>query len=491
MHCTNCSYPLWDISARTCPECGEGFNPANYDFPPCGVRFCCPACDQAYYGTTRQGQLNPAEFACAGCGAPMSAAVAVVRLKPDASEPKVNNRILPWLRRSRLGFGRAWLETFTQSNVSQQTLMDHTPPQSSLRDAALYSLVTIILWTMPPAVGDLVMSNLSNPSLSGVADMVTKAGLMIGGVLAAAGSIFVMLLVWIVTTHATLWLTGGSRWPIRRTAHALFYSTGANAIIIFSMMALCFGIERFLLLILSVFAFFCWAIMAARMLSYAQETPRWRAYLATLMVPVLALALVISNMRVAPSLAARANAARANAATVEAEQRRMDQPILSLFSEIHMAQRRLRRWPAHAMEIPQLTNRIYLPMLVHSDKDELFAGITARELLAMDLEAQRAKVESFTTSLPDRVLAVRVGPAVTLYHGLEQSSPPGVWLLLRVIDDRVEAITGQNVVSHYEPHEFAGALATQNARRAAAGLPPLPKSVIDLKPGEHIAWPEE
>ena len=68
MRCKSCDYPLWNLLARACPECGAAFKPSEFDFNLNAVRFCCPHCSQSYYGTDARGHLVPPAFACVSCG---------------------------------------------------------------------------------------------------------------------------------------------------------------------------------------------------------------------------------------------------------------------------------------------------------------------------------------------------------------------------------------------------------------------------------------
>ena len=68
MQCKSCEYPLWNLKARQCPECGTPFTPSEFEFVINSVRYCCPHCNQAYYGTSEKGHLVPSEFDCVTCG---------------------------------------------------------------------------------------------------------------------------------------------------------------------------------------------------------------------------------------------------------------------------------------------------------------------------------------------------------------------------------------------------------------------------------------
>jgi hypothetical protein len=79
MRCTKCNYSLFDIRERICPECGEPFAISARTFDHCGVRFCCPHCDQQYYGTDEKGHLVPIHFNCLTCHNHISMNQTIVR----------------------------------------------------------------------------------------------------------------------------------------------------------------------------------------------------------------------------------------------------------------------------------------------------------------------------------------------------------------------------------------------------------------------------
>lgn len=113
MRCRNCEYSLWNVVGRTCPECGTVFLPSAYSFAPNQVRFCCPGCDQEYYGTSAAGHLVPPEFSCVRCGAHCSMDNnMVLRALPGMESAEAITDDLPWCRRKNLGRWTAWWRTF-------------------------------------------------------------------------------------------------------------------------------------------------------------------------------------------------------------------------------------------------------------------------------------------------------------------------------------------------------------------------------------------
>jgi hypothetical protein len=479
MRCNECAYPLWNITSRQCPECGKGFNPAEYEFLPGLVQFCCPACNQAYYGTDERGQMVPSEFVCAGCNAPMSAAVAVVRLKPGAREADATKQELPWLERSRRGFFSAWWGTFKLSIVSPRIMMRRTSPKSSGLQAAWYSLLSILIFMVPQVVTLVGVFLIAVAAFAGGRGGGRVSMAFAGGtglfVLVVAGSMFVSLLLWIVSAHVLLRLTGKVQGPMRRTAHALCYSTGANFLIAVPLLGM----------YLSVFASAYWLVLAVVMLAEAQRVQVWRAVLAAMIAPLLI------GAGVFVTLFAGLLPAMSLAATTQAMQQVYAMRLADLGATIEEAQIQTGAWPAHALDLPPVEGRSFVPMLVLDDQDILLPGLTAADMMALGADAQREHIDALTASLPGRVLAVRVGRIVTVYHGLTEPASAGVWLMFRIEEQHVDIYNVRGPKTNVLRSQFNMALAAQNAARATVGLPPLPQSVIDLEPGEHLAWPEE
>ena len=108
MRCKGCGYSLWNVPGRTCPECGRGFAPSEFEFRPNTVEFCCPGCMQQYYGTDKDGLPVPREFACVRCGSACSLDTMVLRLAPGATDDETEVARVPWERPGRGVLGRFW-----------------------------------------------------------------------------------------------------------------------------------------------------------------------------------------------------------------------------------------------------------------------------------------------------------------------------------------------------------------------------------------------
>ncbi|NBP52401.1 MAG: hypothetical protein EBU70_14695 [Actinobacteria bacterium] len=98
MRCKGCGYSLWNVAGRTCPECGRGFVPGEFEFVPNAVEFCCPACMQQYYGTGPDGLPSPREFSCVRCGSACSLDAMVLRPAPGVAPDGAAPSHVPWER---------------------------------------------------------------------------------------------------------------------------------------------------------------------------------------------------------------------------------------------------------------------------------------------------------------------------------------------------------------------------------------------------------
>src|SRR5690349_19508143 len=106
MNCKTCDYSLWNLKARQCPECGTAFTPSEYEFVINSTKFCCPHCDQCYYGTDHRGHLVPREFICVKCGQHIEMNQMVLRPAEGVSEQQTRIDRMPWLEKAH----RSWIK---------------------------------------------------------------------------------------------------------------------------------------------------------------------------------------------------------------------------------------------------------------------------------------------------------------------------------------------------------------------------------------------
>ena len=66
------------------------------------MRFCCPHCDQAYYGTDLKGHLVPPQFECTQCGRAIDMDEMVLLPAEDTEDLATRVDTMPWLERQQI-----------------------------------------------------------------------------------------------------------------------------------------------------------------------------------------------------------------------------------------------------------------------------------------------------------------------------------------------------------------------------------------------------
>lgn len=284
MRCKNCDYALWNLTGRDCPECGTPFRPSEFEFKPGSVKFCCPDCEQAYYGTTYTGHLRPRAFDCVSCGRHLDMDEMVLLPADGWDERSVTGTVAPWIR-TGVGFFRRWLGTVGWSYVKPVEFMRGLPATHGLGSAFGFALITQLLIALIgiglPIIVIVLIVTLSGGGGGG--GMGFPIVTILPGFLIVLATI-VWTLLWGVLIHATLALTGGTPHPMGRTLSALCFSSGTLA----AQVVPCLG-PYCLGYIVGIW----WLVSAILMVMEGQKTSGVRASLAVLWFPVLSLLLVI------------------------------------------------------------------------------------------------------------------------------------------------------------------------------------------------------
>jgi hypothetical protein len=276
MQCQSCGYPLWNLEARACPECGEPFAPSDFTFMANAVRFCCPHCDQAYYGTGVQGHLTPRSFACVDCGTAIDMDQTIVRPREDVDLP-ANTVVedMPWLDRRDRSFFHRLFATIGFGMTNPFRVMRATPSGSSLASAfgfvLIVQLLGLLLGIVLPVAGLML---LQAPSFMNIA-MGTALGLSIAVIV-----LWVLILVWGAVAHLVLRISGGTAHSIGRTYQAICYSFAPCILIAVP----CLGPYM-----MSWLTTVWWIICAILMVYEGQKVSGWRAACAVLLVPAVIL----------------------------------------------------------------------------------------------------------------------------------------------------------------------------------------------------------
>ncbi|MCA9289071.1 MAG: YIP1 family protein [Phycisphaerales bacterium] len=481
MRCKQCDYALWNLPARTCPECGTPFQPTDFDFVPSAVQFCCPGCTQPYYGTTSRGHLVPMEFDCVRCGRHMHMNEAICLPTQGVHESLTLRGDNPWLDRRRPivsrffgGIGRA------MSNPAD--MARGTPADASLPKAAAFALLChlsayAITWS--PMLALMLIGGGLRPGL-------IASAMLIGMCL---GVSLVGMWVWAVAAHVALRLTGKTAGGFRRTMLALYYASGAN----FISAVPCVGF---------MFGWIWWSVSATLMLTQFQRVGGLRATVAGVLPPVALVVALGFGQYWLNTLAMRAAAARpvpgTTAAAIPSPPNTAPDYIAATARGGVVALAELDASPTHPGELV-LYN--YIPVSgVASNQSattDRTATIAGESLWSLDTRPPGERGEAFRRAIkidmdaadrPWRRLGDLLLPSLAGVN-VDQTRDAGLWVLAVSPDPAtgpaypdgtrkpqewaIWVIGVEGPAERIGPDELDARLAEQNAARAGLGLPAL------------------
>jgi hypothetical protein len=266
MRCTNCDHVLWNQpvppagTGRVCSECGTAYTAADFSFGRGKVRFCCPQCDTGYYGTSRAGHLEPAQFQCVGCGLELTMDACVIRPHDLSREVDAMQRTeVPWLSHRGEGALRRWWSTCTLGiggSAGLPAMLSQAPrPGAAVRFLLINAVVAVVL-------GSLLSFGF------GLLPVVTRGGAFGGSVLEMIGAAIAgvvlgtlgMVVVAAVPAALTQFIRRrGQPIGFPRAFELVCYSSGA---LLLSLVPCC----GFTL------GYFCWMVAGAQALASAVDT---------------------------------------------------------------------------------------------------------------------------------------------------------------------------------------------------------------------------
>jgi len=468
MRCKGCDYPLWNLTARICPECGRPFAPSEFEFIKNSVRFCCPHCNQDYYGTGPAGHLVPSEFACVRCAQPITMDQMVLLPTAGVSEEQTLVDHMPWLERKKRGTLRAWITTVWRSMFEPIRLARSIPADSSIFQAWWFATLSHALF-MATSLAPMGVLVLVTGGPAGAMAMGAFGGMALGMVIFWA--LFIPL--WGAAAHAVLWATGDIALPVGASVRTVCYASGANA----PLMVPCFG---------TYFGWLWGPISAALMLKTTQQVHAFRAFLAAFALPVLVVgALVLWFFVAVYSVGSSVNVARAAATAAISESAATQQVLTALITH---ADAHAGAGPAHAVELVHGNNLSAYTLALNNDISTVHIGNTTMDRFMLMPKAQEdALVAAAVARLPADVIAHRLGDFVFTYHGINFTrADPGLWVVVAspdpdnfspntiVLPAAVTIGTAGRQINTVPRSAFPAALAAQNKLRASLGLPPLP-----------------
>lgn len=477
MHCKNCEYVLWNLTTRQCPECGAPFAPSQFEFVPNSVRFCCPHCRQAYYGTSARGHLVPEAFACVGCGRTISMDEMVLLPAEGVQDHQTRPGMNPWVERRRVGWFKGWFSTIWAALLGPIRLIRGTEVSSSLGHAWWFCVVTVFATFAVGLIPTLCMFSVmpwlaaqggsGPPGVTPGAMAGVMSGVMAAGYLFGLAFTLLYVLVWALVTHGLLRITGPGPGPFRRTLQAILYSAGTCVVSVIP----CVGNG----------AVIWWCVSATLMVKEGHRVHAGRAAFAVLALPVTLLALLVGLYVAIIVMAVAGVRATGTQVTVVPE----TQTVLD--SVLEHAAANQGRGPRHALDLVAgglLTEWDLVAFSTMTDPENIpVADVNLLDWSFMPADDQQAVVDDAVAALPAGLVAHRVGDFVFTYHGIDLSAADGgLWVVIMWPDPDSGGTSGQPVAVGYADGTvasipvagFAGLLAAQNRLRARYGLPPLP-----------------
>ncbi len=474
MRCKTCDYRLWNLTSRQCPECGAAFLPSEFDFTVGTVQFCCPHCEQPYYGTGQRGHLVPSAFTCVRCGRPTSMDEMVIRPAEGVEEEDTQVERMPWLDRGKRGPVRAWWSTVWMAMTGPGRLIRLMPRDAPDGRAWWFALITSGLALVGGAGVFVILPVFFSAFSSGGSSGLTRisrgcATLGIGFLGFTVGTLIVIAL-WGLLAHGVLRLTGRTRGTLGHTFQALCYSSGANALAAVP----CLGVY------LWVVSLPWWTVSAILMLRETHKVGGGRATVAVLPGPVLGFMGIATLIYFA---ATSAGAPFAGIGGATAETQAVTDALLS-YAENNGS------FPRHAVELiadDELVSADFVASDTATYEDDVPVGGThLGRLTFLSDDALKKTVQTAVDALPDTTIAHRLGDFVFTCHGIDPAKvPPGLWLVVYSPDPDQDTgrgpppfvVVGQGAGTTFTCLGTAALktqLAVQNRLRAQYNLPPLP-----------------
>ena len=466
MRCKNCDYRLWNLKSRRCPECGIPFLPSEFEFLLNSVQFCCPHCNQSYYGTGENGHLVPVQFACVSCGQQIHMDDMVVLPTAGVDEEETKIDPMPWLERRRKGAIKAWFATIGRALVAPGRLIRSVPIESSVGSAVWFAILTnaiILLVSLTtamvvPVILALSMSRMGpagggpmGPGPPGGANRALGMAAAFGG-FAVGGFLFVsvfMLLTGLVA-HGLLRMTGRTASTMGRTLHAVCYSAGANV----GSAVPCLGLY---------FGWIWWLVSAVLMVREGQRVHGGRAALAVLTTPVLGLAAFIAWI-VVSAFSATTNFAMTGTAPT--------QTVLNGLLEYADERNEL---PEHAIQLVVGGFVTGFGLVATGsdtfEEDVPVADTNLNKFTKLPSEDESKAVQAAIDALPAGTIAHRLGDFVFTYHGIDlANADPGLWLVVMSPDPDVNPAGSSGTVITFSGPGMTATSTTSSGGMVVAGL---------------------
>ena len=401
--------------------------------------------------------------------------VAEARTKPDAN---------PWLERKDRGFVKAWIATVGKSLAGQVPLMRGLGDQVRPAEAWRFALLTLLVWlgvgVALPLFGFAAITSVGSGSRATAA-----IGFASGVTLGIAAVWFILVVLWSLSTHGLLRVTGGAPHTIGRTFEAILYSSGVT----FPMAVPFFGVYCG-----STFVTIWWIVSAILMIVFGQKVHGGRATLATLAFPGVVVVAgyiglisysVTQTRAMGPGGAWSTGFSSVQTITTDVmDYARINNGsgpphvILLLQRDAEPNAPVIPMWNTSADDFVEYSTDTYTEDIpVDNATLDDFETLTSTE--------RRAVVANVLDAMPDNVVAYRFGDYVFTYPGADLNTPDNLlWVVIMLPDpdvnsplapwQSIEVGLADKGVTIVQVKDLAMQIKSQNAHRATLGLPPLP-----------------
>lgn len=276
MRCKKCRYPLWDLGARQCPECGAPFRPSEYTFGIGAVEFHCQHCAQVYYGTSQLGHLQPRSFRCVKCANSIDMDEMRLTPAPGAAADEVTPSEIPLLAIGKQRGFPAFRTTCWWAIAKPRRLGEGVPASGAVGPVTGFMLLTQLMASICPLFwlwlfmfGEILFG-------SGGPARIAFLGVLIPFAILALMGYVIMVAVWIpvwsLTAHVLLRMTGTTRGGPGLTYSSVCLSSGTGVMALVPLVALIAPVW--------------WVVSAVLVLAEAQRVSLRRAAMAVA-VPVM------------------------------------------------------------------------------------------------------------------------------------------------------------------------------------------------------------
>ena len=495
MRCKACNYSLWNLKARTCPECGVPFKPSDYRFVPNSVRFCCPHCGQGYFGTDANGHLFPNAFTCVSCAKLVAMDEMIVQPADGVNEDQTQIHRLPWLDDppKPLGVFSRWFKTVGMAAFRPMSLGEalttSRPTQSSLLFMLMTSLVVAfggsLIWGAFVAVSIFGVGSggPGGPGSAGWAFWGAQWGVVFLGYFVGLP---LLLLLWALCAHALLAVTGGTNGGLSRTIQSVCYASGACVFFLVPCVG-GYGLAQI------------WTVVSVCLiLTVSQRVSGYRATFAGLGPPLALVLIAVVSIVLLVAQLTRAAAAAApppgmpppptmvyGPASVQPQD--AHDRLVELGKAIAEHIKGSGAYPKHGLELATGDGFSFSSYVVDSNHVDAahVEGRTLRYYQTMNSIQASKLVEGVAERLPENAVAHRVGDFVFTCRGVMiPPQDPGLWIAVYspspgfTHDPSILAVRcvldASGNTDTFSVDQWSEAVAAQNELRKKHGLPVLP-----------------